>query len=84
MQRVVAVKVMAPNLVRDPRARARFLREVRSAAQLHHPNIVMAHDAAEEAGRCFLVMEYVGGCDAARLLARYGPPPLAVACAIIR
>jgi serine/threonine-protein kinase len=84
MQRVVAVKIMAPSLVRDPRARARFLREVRSAARLAHPNIVMAHDAAEEAGRCFLVMEYVEGRDAAALLLEHGPPSVAVACAVIR
>jgi serine/threonine-protein kinase len=84
MQRVVAVKIMAPNLVQDPRARVRFLREVRSAARLSHPNIVIAHDAAEEAGRCFLVMEYVEGCDAAHLLAQHGPPTVGAACAIVR
>jgi serine/threonine-protein kinase len=84
MQRVVAVKIMAPDLVEDPRARARFLREVRSAARLAHPNIVMAYDAAEEAGRCFLVMEYVEGCDAARMLLEHGLPPVGVACAIAR
>jgi serine/threonine-protein kinase len=84
MERIVAVKIMAPNLVQDPRARARFLREVRSAARLAHPNIVMAYDAAEEAGRCFLVMEYVEGRDAAALLQEYGTPPVPVACEIIR
>jgi serine/threonine protein kinase len=84
MQRLVAVKIMAPNLVQDARARARFMREVRSAARLSHPNIVMAYDAAEEAGRCFLVMEYVEGNDAAALLHQSGPPPVAVACEIIR
>jgi len=84
MQRVVAVKIMAPSLVQDARARARFLREVRSAARLAHPNIVMAYDAAEEAGRCFLVMEYVEGHDAAALLHQWGPAPVTVACEIIR
>jgi serine/threonine-protein kinase len=84
MQRVVAVKIMASNLVQDARARARFRREVQSAARLAHPHIVMAHDAAEEAGRCFLVMEYVEGRDAGALLQEFGPPPVALACEVIR
>jgi serine/threonine protein kinase len=84
MQRVVAVKIMAPGLVQDERARARFRREVQSAARLAHPNIVMAYDAAEEAGRCFLVMEYVEGRDAGALLTACGPAPIAMACEIIR
>jgi formylglycine-generating enzyme required for sulfatase activity/tRNA A-37 threonylcarbamoyl transferase component Bud32 len=84
MQRIVAVKIMAASLVQDERARARFRREVQSAARLHHPNIVMAYDAAEGAGRCFLVMEYVEGRDAGALLQDFGPPPIAVACEVIR
>ncbi len=84
MHRVVAVKIMAASLVRDERARARFRREVQSAARLSHPNIVLAYDAAEGAGRCFLVMEYVEGRDAGALLQQYGPPPIGVACEIIR
>ena len=84
MQRVVAVKIMAANLVQDARARARFRREVQSAARLAHPNIVMAYDAAEEAGRCFLVMEYVEGRDAGALLQDFGPAPVGTACEIVR
>ena len=84
MQRVVAVKIMAANLVEDARARARFRREVQSAARLAHPNIVMAYDAAEEAGCCFLVMEYVEGHDAGALLHEHGPVPLGMACEIVR
>jgi serine/threonine protein kinase/formylglycine-generating enzyme required for sulfatase activity len=84
MQRVVAVKIMAPSLVQDERARARFRREVQSAARLAHPNIVMAYDAAEEAGLCFLVMEYVEGRDAGILLHEFGPAPLGPACEIVR
>jgi len=84
MQRTVAIKIMAPTLMLDARARARFLREVRSTARLIHPNIVLAYDAAEEGGRCFLVMEYVEGRDAAVLLEEHGLPPISVACAIVR
>src|SRR5262249_45364555 len=59
MDRVVALKVLAPDLVQEQRARARFQREIKGAARLNHPNIVMAHDADEAEGHCFLVMEYV-------------------------
>src|SRR5947209_13407153 len=42
MNRVVALKVLAPGLTRTERARTLFLREVRAVAQLAHPNIVNA------------------------------------------
>ncbi|MBI1915809.1 MAG: protein kinase, partial [Planctomycetes bacterium] len=45
MDRVVALKVLAPDLTRTERARAMFLREVRAVAQLAHPNLVAAFDA---------------------------------------
>ncbi len=38
-----------------------FRREIRTAAQLHHPHIVTVHDAGEARGRRYLVMEYVEG-----------------------
>jgi serine/threonine protein kinase len=84
MARVVALKIISPRLMQEPSARARFQREVRNAARLIHPNIVVAHDAAEVEGMCFLVMEYVDGQDVAQLLSRYGRPPLGLACEIIR
>jgi serine/threonine protein kinase len=82
MERVVALKIMAPRLMRDELARARFQREVRNAARLIHPNIVVAYDAAEVEGVSFLVMEYVEGWDAARLLSLYGRPSTLAACEI--
>src|SRR5207253_88141 len=59
MDRVVALKVIHPRLLRNPVAVERFRREVKAAARLDHPNIVTAHDA-EQAGGChFLVMEFI-------------------------
>jgi serine/threonine protein kinase len=84
MQRTVALKVIAPELTQNAQARARFRREVRSAARLHHPNVVIAYDAAEAEGLWFLVMEYVPGTDAARLCKRHGRPPVALACEVVR
>jgi serine/threonine-protein kinase len=84
MDRVVALKILAPHHMRDERARLRFQREVRSAARLTHPHIVTAHDADEDGGVCFLVMEYVEGTDLSHCTAAFGPPSLPVACEIIR
>src|SRR5213082_3474585 len=45
MNRIVALKILAPDLTSSERAQEMFLREVRAAAQLAHPNIVTAYDA---------------------------------------
>ncbi len=84
MERTVALKIIAPRLMQDKVARARFQREVRNAARLIHPNIVVAHDAAEVDGLWFLVMEYIEGQDVARLMSEYGRPSEALACEIAR
>ncbi len=84
MDRTVALKIIAPRLMQDKVARARFQREVRNAARLIHPNIVVAHDAAEVDGLWFLVMEYIEGQDAARLMSEYGRPSETLACEIAR
>src|SRR5262249_30387806 len=84
MQRTVALKVIAPQLTQDAQPGARSRREVRSAARLSHPNVVVAYDAAEAGGLWFLVMEYVPGTDAAHLAQRHGRPPVALACEVAR
>ena len=76
---LVAVKVLAPHAANSPEALARFRREARSVARLRHPNIVIAHDADEERGTPFLVLEYVEGVDLASLVKRDGPRPVAEA-----
>src|SRR5262249_42807124 len=47
MNRTVALKVLAPHLMKTEKARTLFRREVQAAAQLNHPNIVTAYDANE-------------------------------------
>jgi serine/threonine-protein kinase len=44
-----------------PKSRARFLREGRAAAALHHPNVVTVFDVGEVEGVAYLAMEYVDG-----------------------
>jgi serine/threonine protein kinase len=83
MGRVVAIKVIAPDLVSDPVAVEWFHREVRASTQLVHPNIVMAFDANEADGLHFLVMEYVQGVTLETLVKQHGPLPVEHACALM-
>lgn len=84
LDRAVAVKVLRPGLADEPRADARFLKEVRAVGRLAHPHIVVAHDAARDGARLFLVMEYVDGTDLSRYVRQRGPLPAAEACEYVR
>src|SRR5262245_32061673 len=84
MDRLVALKVINPGLIRNPASVQRFQQEVRAAARLHHPNIVTAHDADEADGLHFLVMEHVEGRSLADLVSERGPLPVAEACECAR
>jgi predicted Ser/Thr protein kinase len=63
LKRLVAVKVLAPWLAADPRARTRFEREARAAAALSHPNVVRVYAEGETLGLKlpYIVMQYVEG-----------------------
>jgi predicted ATPase len=69
LRRDVAVK--APSL-RGPEARARFLREARSAAAVRHPNVCPVYDVGEDDGRPYVVMALVEGESLAERLQRRG------------
>src|SRR5207302_5283288 len=84
MDRVVALKVIHPRLLRNPVAVERFRREAKAAARLAHPNIVTAHDADEAGGCHFLVMEYLDGTSLAARVAERGPLGVAEACGYAR
>jgi serine/threonine protein kinase/formylglycine-generating enzyme required for sulfatase activity len=72
LQRVVAIKVMAPQLAATSPARKRFLREARSSAQVRHENVVQVYDVKEKP-LPFLVMEYIPGETLQDRLDRIGP-----------
>ena len=61
LDRKIAVKVIGTSVARTAEARARCLREARSAAALSHPNIAAIYDVGESAESPWLVMEYVSG-----------------------
>src|SRR6266581_4297272 len=56
--RIVALKVMSPELTAKPNMIKRFQREAMSAAKLHHDNIVAIHEFGPAAGTFFLAMEF--------------------------
>lgn len=59
--RDVVVKVLSPHWATDNEALARFEREAKRLAGLHHPNIVDSYDFGREGDRAYLVMEYLAG-----------------------
>lgn len=67
LDRVVAVKMIRSGVLASPRDVERFRREARSAAKLHHPNIVTIHDIDEQDGQHFFSMDYVPGENLADL-----------------
>ncbi len=73
LERVVAVKIIRPELVADEDFRERFRREMRLAASVDHPNIIPVYEADEADGALFAAMRWVAGPNLAQLLAERGP-----------
>ncbi len=84
MERLVALKVLHRGLTNRPTAIDRFRQEVKAAARLSHPNIVVAFDADEAGGDHFLIMEFVEGESLDRLVASRGHLPVEQACELVR
>ncbi len=80
LSRRVALKILSPERMSNPRAIAQFEREARVGAQLQHENLVRIYDFGESRGRYFLVMEYIEGQTIGNLISEQGrmPPPTAV------
>ncbi len=73
LDRVVALKVLPPQLTDSTERRERFRREVRLLAKLDHPGIVKAVDAGEWKQIPYLAMEYVTGGTLHDMLQQDGP-----------
>src|SRR5207245_2579040 len=73
LNRIVALKVLAPQLAASASARKRFAREARAAAAIAHANVVSIHAVDIERGLHYLVMEYVPGESLQQRLDRDSP-----------
>ena len=73
LDRVVALKVIAPTLIADDAIRRRFLRESRVAASIDHPHVIPIYYTGEEDGVAYIAMRHVAGDDLRTLVRRTGP-----------
>jgi formylglycine-generating enzyme required for sulfatase activity len=76
IQRDVAIKILPPELVRDPATLERFLGEARAAGKLNHPHVVTIYEVIQlpDGGGYAIVMERVFGGSVQNYLQRQGPP----------
>lgn len=72
LERTVAVKILREDYSSDPAFRQRFHQEAKAAANLSHPSVVTIHDFGLDAGRLFIVMEYIPGTDLKTILQSRG------------
>jgi eukaryotic-like serine/threonine-protein kinase len=85
LERLVAVKVLAPGYAADPAARRRFTREARAAARVSdHPNVVTIFDIGEHDDRAFIVMEHFAGGTVSDRLKSGDPIPVPLALRWLR
>jgi hypothetical protein len=76
LRRVVAIKVLAPEMAASGTARKRFTREARAAAAVSHEHVVTIHAVEEAHQPPYLVMEFVAGVSLQEKLDTEGPPGL--------
>jgi starch synthase (maltosyl-transferring) len=76
LKRTVAVKVIASDVDQmDEDLRRRFEQEAQACAQLDHPNVVTVFDKGQEAGRLFIVMQFLEGESLKEVIERRRPMP---------
>jgi serine/threonine protein kinase len=75
---LVALKVLPPKRAREEdRLLARFLREMDLAQRVKHPHLTRTYEAGDVGGVHYIAMEYIRGVSLRRLVADYGPQPVA-------
>ncbi|MEU9083331.1 serine/threonine-protein kinase [Streptomyces sp. NPDC048357] len=82
LDRVVALKVFAPELARNDVFRQRLDHDSRVVAAIDHPHIVPIFEAGETDGLLYIAMRYISGPDLGALLGRDGPLPVTAALRI--
>lgn len=74
--RVVAVKILKPELTSNQEFIQRFKKEVQASLKLRHANIIRAYDAGLDSGRYYIVMDLVEGTTLKTLIQSKGPLPV--------
>lgn len=67
LDRLVALKILPPQVASGPAFTERFNREARALARLSHPNIVAVHEFGQVNGLPFFIMEFVDGLNLRQL-----------------
>lgn len=76
LDRVVALKVLAPHLANNETARRRFSREAKAAAAVLHPNVIPIHSVSSDGSVPYFVMAYVRGRSLQHRLKNQAPLPI--------
>jgi Flp pilus assembly protein TadD/predicted Ser/Thr protein kinase len=77
VDRLVALKLIVPEMVKSPAAAVRFHREMKLTAKIEHPNTIRVYDFGETEGQLFLAMELLRGRTLTQVLADVGRLELA-------
>jgi len=80
----VALKVLPPQMAKNPTVLKRFIGEAKNAEALEHPNIVSIYDRGSDQGQYYLVLEYVRGGDLHDHVQRQGPMKPDEAAEVVR
>ena len=68
LDRSVALKILPPDIGRDPAFAQRFIREAKALAKLNHPNIVTLYEFGQAGELFYFLMEYVDGVNLRQLI----------------
>ncbi len=83
VDRIVALKIMRPELTYDRAYHALFEREARLAAAIDHPHVIDIYDFGEFDARLYLAMRFVDGSDLSHFLSLNGPLALPHAATLL-
>ena len=84
LNRVVALKVLHPQLMVDEEFISRFKKEARMLASLDHPNIVAIYELGDVDGRVFIAMRYLPGGNLQQVISKHGPLSYEKASSILK
>jgi serine/threonine-protein kinase len=74
LERLVALKVLPPELASDPRRMQRFVQEAKTTSGLNHPNLLTIHEISQEGSVNYIATEFVDGITLRERIAATNPP----------